>query len=171
MTAELFVEVLGCLANLYIPEFDFQGLVRKHDLLTFLAQYAQPGAVDDDILLEVVMFVGVLCNEGTAATIVRSGLVSAPGRRGLLYGALQAAAWLGSACWQRCGQQRHAPLQQWCGGKGQDWMARCSMHALNGARMGTCSFCFCSRLRVYCLVPTASFCLLPHPHRSTRCSR
>lgn len=33
-------------------------------------------AVDDDILLEVVMFVGVLCNEGTAPLLVESGLVS-----------------------------------------------------------------------------------------------
>jgi hypothetical protein len=32
-------------------------------------------AVDDDILLEVVMFVGVLCNEGTAPLLVESGLV------------------------------------------------------------------------------------------------
>ena len=53
ITAELFVEVLGALANLNIPEFDFLGLARKHDMLSFLAQYAQPGAVDDDILLEV----------------------------------------------------------------------------------------------------------------------
>eukprot|EP00798_Chlamydomonas_sp_ICE-L_P009453 gene9453-32436_t len=60
ITAELFVEVLGCLANLFIPEFDFLGLVHKHSLLEFLAQYAQPGAVDDGILLQVVMFVGVL---------------------------------------------------------------------------------------------------------------
>ncbi|KAG1668473.1 hypothetical protein FOA52_005246 [Chlamydomonas sp. UWO 241] len=76
ITAELFVEVLGALANLYIPEFDFLGLVRKHDLLAFLATYSQPGAVDDDILLEVVMFVGVLCNEGTAPLLVHSGLVN-----------------------------------------------------------------------------------------------
>jgi len=188
ITAELFVEVLGCLANLYLPEFDFFTLVRKHDLLHFLATYAQPGAgeaakmlgphallfathacpcrvhalllvttalllvlhaqstkecnahayhlvahaqitkkraarayhlvahtythwscmpnpqartrhggatshppcrsclrlltcycaVDDDILLEVVMFVGVLANEGTAPMLVESGLVRAP---------------------------------------------------------------------------------------------
>ncbi|KAL6765847.1 kinesin-associated protein-domain-containing protein [Haematococcus lacustris] len=76
ITAELFVEVLGCLANLYLPEFDFFNLVRKHDLLRFLATYAQPGAVDDDILLEVVMFVGVLCNEGTAHMLCDSGLVN-----------------------------------------------------------------------------------------------
>lgn len=41
ITAELFVEVLGTLANLYIPEFDFLNLVRKHSLLPFLATYAQ----------------------------------------------------------------------------------------------------------------------------------
>jgi hypothetical protein len=73
--AELFVEVLGGLANLYIPEFDFLHLVNKHCLLDFLATYAQPGVVDDDILLEVIMFVGVLCNEGTAPLLVASGLV------------------------------------------------------------------------------------------------
>lgn len=33
-------------------------------------------AVDDDILLEVVMFVGILCNEGTAPMLVDAGLVS-----------------------------------------------------------------------------------------------
>mmetsp|Transcript_6170 Transcript_6170/g.13429 ORF Transcript_6170/g.13429 Transcript_6170/m.13429 type:complete len:806 (-) Transcript_6170:755-3172(-) len=76
VTAELFVEVLGTLANLCLPEFDFLNLVRRHDLLRFLATYAQPGAVDDDILLEVVMFVGVLCNEGTAPLLVDSGLVN-----------------------------------------------------------------------------------------------
>jgi hypothetical protein len=76
VTAELFVEVLGTLANLYIPEFDFLGLVKKHELMKFLATYAQPGAVDDDILLEVIMFVGVLCNDGTAPLLVETGLVN-----------------------------------------------------------------------------------------------
>jgi hypothetical protein len=59
VTADLFVEVLGTLANLCVPEFDFQALAQRHDLLNFLAKYAKPDAVDDDILLEVIMFVGV----------------------------------------------------------------------------------------------------------------
>lgn len=59
VTADLFVEVLGTLANLCVPEFDFQALVRRHDLLNFLAKFAEPDAVDDDILLEVIMFIGV----------------------------------------------------------------------------------------------------------------
>lgn len=55
---ELFVEVLGCLANLSLPKFNFGDLVQRHDLLNFLAEFAKPGMVEDDILLEVVMFVG-----------------------------------------------------------------------------------------------------------------
>lgn len=58
VTPDLFVEVLGTLANLSVPEFDFQALAQRHDLVQFLAQFAAPGAVDDDILLEIVMFMG-----------------------------------------------------------------------------------------------------------------
>ncbi|CAD7703555.1 unnamed protein product, partial [Ostreobium quekettii] len=70
VVAELFVEVLGCLANLNIPEFDFHSLASRHGLLEFLSGYLEAGAVDDDILLEVVMFLAVLCNEQTAPMIV-----------------------------------------------------------------------------------------------------
>lgn len=52
------------------------GLVRKHQLLPFLASYAQPGAVEDDILLEVVMYVGTLANASTAPLLVEAGLVA-----------------------------------------------------------------------------------------------
>ena len=58
--AEVFVEVLGCLANLNLPKFNFGDLVERHDLLNFLAEFAKPGMVEDDILLEVVMFVGAI---------------------------------------------------------------------------------------------------------------
>lgn len=58
VSSDLFVEVLGTLANLSVPEFDFQALAQRHDLLNFLAQFAEPDAVDDDILLEVIMFLG-----------------------------------------------------------------------------------------------------------------
>mmetsp|Transcript_8017 Transcript_8017/g.22989 ORF Transcript_8017/g.22989 Transcript_8017/m.22989 type:complete len:794 (-) Transcript_8017:446-2827(-) len=76
INSDLFVEVLGTLANLHITEFNFEALVQKHDLLNFISEFAQPGIVEDDILLEIVIFVGTLCNEGTAAKIVKSGLVT-----------------------------------------------------------------------------------------------
>lgn len=39
------------------------------------AGYAQPGVTEDDILLELVMFMGVVCNEVTAPQLVSTGLV------------------------------------------------------------------------------------------------
>lgn len=49
-----------------------------HDqLLCGCAVYAQPGVTEDDILLELVMFMGVVCDEVTASQLVQTGLVSA----------------------------------------------------------------------------------------------
>ena len=39
------------------------------------AGYAQPGLTEDDILLELVMFVGVVCDDTTAPQLVQTGLV------------------------------------------------------------------------------------------------
>mmetsp|Transcript_31985 Transcript_31985/g.38691 ORF Transcript_31985/g.38691 Transcript_31985/m.38691 type:complete len:802 (+) Transcript_31985:194-2599(+) len=80
-TSELLVEVLGTLGNLNIPEFDFYHLVCEHHLLEFLAHHLSPGEswdmhqVEDDIVLEAIIFVGTLCNENTAPHIVDAGLV------------------------------------------------------------------------------------------------
>jgi len=83
---ELAVEVLGTLGNLAIPEFDYAELIAEHDLLPFLAAFLQPdahyGVVEDDILLEVVIFVGTVCTAGTA------GLVADAGLPGLLFSLL-----------------------------------------------------------------------------------
>lgn len=43
--------------------------------LCMYAGYAQPGITEDDILLELVMFMGVVCNEGTAPQLIQTGLV------------------------------------------------------------------------------------------------
>ncbi|KAL0039405.1 hypothetical protein WJX79_006988 [Trebouxia sp. C0005] len=74
--SDLFVEVLGILVNVDIPSYDWPALIAKHDLLNLLAGYAQPGLTEDDILLEVVMFVGVVCDDTTAPQLVQTGLVS-----------------------------------------------------------------------------------------------
>ena len=43
--------------------------------LCMYAGYAQPSVTEDDILLELVMFMGVVCNEVTAPQLVQTGLV------------------------------------------------------------------------------------------------
>jgi hypothetical protein len=74
-TNELLVEVLGSLGNLNIPQFDPFYLVKEHSLMDFLAAHLVPGEVEDDIVLEVVIFIGTLCSESTATLIVQAGLV------------------------------------------------------------------------------------------------
>lgn len=51
--ANVLVEVLGILGNLNIPDFGFERLVEKYELIHFLAEALQPEVVEDDILLEV----------------------------------------------------------------------------------------------------------------------
>ena len=73
---DLLVEIVGVLSNLTIEGFNFSAFIRQHDLLPFLGSYLQPGVVEDDIVLEVVMFAGTLCTVETAEALVRSGMVS-----------------------------------------------------------------------------------------------
>lgn len=73
---DLLVEVLGVLSNLNIENFNYAQFIADHELLSFLSSYLQPGTVEDDIVLEVVMFVGTLCTAETANDLVSSGLVS-----------------------------------------------------------------------------------------------
>lgn len=73
--ANVLVEALGILGNLNLPEFGFEALVDKYDLITFLAEALQPEVVEDDILLEIVVFLSVLCNARTAGKIVKTPLI------------------------------------------------------------------------------------------------
>lgn len=74
---ELLVEILGTLGNLTNLDMDFEEHVRTHDLLYFLSMHLQSGLIEDDIILEVTIFIGTLCDSlETAEMIVSSGLVS-----------------------------------------------------------------------------------------------
>lgn len=74
---DLFLEVLGCLANLDIPAFDYAALLAATGLHDVLARHAAAAATPDDVLLEVVMATGVLCaDEAAASLLVETGLVS-----------------------------------------------------------------------------------------------
>jgi len=74
-STDLLVEILGTLGNLNIPHFDYTNLVYQHDLLSFLTSHIHPGVVEDDIMLEVVIFTGTIANEALAMDLVNSGLV------------------------------------------------------------------------------------------------
>ncbi|CAG9461545.1 unnamed protein product [Pedinophyceae sp. YPF-701] len=78
VTSNVLVEVLGMLGNVgSLPGVDFAKILREHDLLRFLAAAVRPDMVEDDILLEVVVFLGALCSDTTAPMIVEAGLIPA----------------------------------------------------------------------------------------------
>ncbi|GAB4815647.1 hypothetical protein N2152v2_002693 [Parachlorella kessleri] len=76
-TPDMFLEVLGCLANLDIPGYDYEALLTTTHLHEVLGRHATAAATPDDVLLEVVMATGVLCTDATAALLVEAGLVDA----------------------------------------------------------------------------------------------
>jgi len=77
VTSNVLVEVLGVLGNMTIAEVDFETLVQEHGLIDFLAAAIRPDVVEDDILLEVVVFLGTLCTARTAPLIVATPLIEA----------------------------------------------------------------------------------------------
>ena len=73
--SDLMVEVLGTLGNLNIPQIDMTELCQEHGLLEYMAALLNPGAVEDDVALEAIIFVGALVNDANADLIVQAGLV------------------------------------------------------------------------------------------------
>mmetsp|Transcript_33203 Transcript_33203/g.81593 ORF Transcript_33203/g.81593 Transcript_33203/m.81593 type:complete len:369 (+) Transcript_33203:254-1360(+) len=73
--SDLMVEVLGTLGNLNIPQFDMTELCQEHGLLEYMAALMNPGAVEDDVALEAVIFTGAVVNEGNAHLLVDAGVV------------------------------------------------------------------------------------------------
>ncbi|GBG72063.1 hypothetical protein CBR_g10998 [Chara braunii] len=74
-SSDLMVEVMGTLGNLTNAASALEGLVQEFDLLRFLSNHIHPGVIEDDILLEVVIFTGTTCTEASAPGLVSSGLV------------------------------------------------------------------------------------------------
>eukprot|EP00164_Ancoracysta_twista_P002021 GFYU01002664.1.p1 GENE.GFYU01002664.1~~GFYU01002664.1.p1 ORF type:complete len:747 (-),score=301.65 GFYU01002664.1:27-2267(-) len=68
--SDLLVEVLGTLGNLTLPEYDFARLIEEYDLLEFFAKHLTPGYSDDDIVLEVVIFIGTLATDPECGPLV-----------------------------------------------------------------------------------------------------
>eukprot|EP00162_Nutomonas_longa_P008229 comp18370_c0_seq1/m.32704 comp18370_c0_seq1/g.32704 ORF comp18370_c0_seq1/g.32704 comp18370_c0_seq1/m.32704 type:complete len:278 (-) comp18370_c0_seq1:67-900(-) len=59
----VLVEALGILGNCVIEGFDFAKLISDFGLVDFLHKYLQPGSSEDDVVLEVVIFIGTLMSD------------------------------------------------------------------------------------------------------------
>ena len=74
--ADLMVEVVGLLANLSIPDFDYAAFVSEFELLDFISERLLPDAASDDVVLQLVMLLGtVLADDECAQLVARSGII------------------------------------------------------------------------------------------------
>eukprot|EP00047_Mylnosiga_fluctuans_P022251 m.116739 g.116739 ORF g.116739 m.116739 type:complete len:798 (-) comp9189_c0_seq1:179-2572(-) len=73
---DLLVEVVGILANLLIPDFNYEKLMEEYGLLDFIVQRLLPGAALDDLVLEIVVLVRtLLADDGCAQMMAKSGVI------------------------------------------------------------------------------------------------
>jgi hypothetical protein len=69
---------LGTLANLTIPDLDWELVLKEYKLVPYLKDKLKPGAAEDDLVLEVVIMIGtVSMDDSCAALLAKSGIIPA----------------------------------------------------------------------------------------------
>uniref|UniRef100_A0AAZ3QAF7 Kinesin-associated protein 3 n=1 Tax=Oncorhynchus tshawytscha TaxID=74940 RepID=A0AAZ3QAF7_ONCTS len=75
---EYVIECLGTLANLTIPDLDWELVLKEYNLVPYLKDHLKPGSAEDDLILEVVIMIGtVSMDDSCAATMAKSGIIPA----------------------------------------------------------------------------------------------
>nr|XP_020480748.1 kinesin-associated protein 3-like isoform X2 [Monopterus albus] len=75
---EWVLECLGTLANLTIPDLDWELVLKEYNLVPYLKDRLKPGSAEDDLILEVVLMIGtVSMDDACAAMLAKSGIIPA----------------------------------------------------------------------------------------------
>ncbi|KAM4628521.1 kinesin-associated protein 3a [Polymixia lowei] len=75
---EFVIECLGTLANLTIPDLDWELVLKEYNLVPYLKDRLKPGSAEDDLILEVVIMIGtVSMDDSCAALLAKSGIIPA----------------------------------------------------------------------------------------------
>ncbi|KAM9720043.1 kinesin-associated protein 3-like [Menidia menidia] len=75
---EWVLECLGTLANLTIPDLDWELVLKEYNLVPYLKDRLRPGSAEDDLILEVVIMIGtVSMDDACAAMLAKSGIIPA----------------------------------------------------------------------------------------------
>lgn len=73
---EFRLECVGVLANLTSPDLNYELLLKEFNLVAWIKQNLQPGKAEDDLVLEVVILVGTVCNDDACAKMLaQSGII------------------------------------------------------------------------------------------------
>uniref|UniRef100_A0A3Q2UZ52 Kinesin-associated protein 3b n=1 Tax=Haplochromis burtoni TaxID=8153 RepID=A0A3Q2UZ52_HAPBU len=72
------LECLGTLANLTIPDLDWELVLKEYNLVPYLKDRLKPGSAEDDLILEVVIMIGtVSMDDACAVMLAKSGIIPA----------------------------------------------------------------------------------------------
>ncbi|KAM4738542.1 kinesin-associated protein 3a [Anableps anableps] len=75
---EFVIECLGTLANLTIPDLDWELVLKEYNLVPYLKDRLKPGSAEDDLILEVVILIGtVSMDDSCVAMLAKSGIIPA----------------------------------------------------------------------------------------------
>ncbi|KFO75388.1 Kinesin-associated protein 3, partial [Cuculus canorus] len=75
---EFVIECLGTLANLTLPDLDWELVLKEYKLVPYLKDKLKPGVAEDDLVLEVVIMIGtVSMDDSCAALLAKSGIIPA----------------------------------------------------------------------------------------------
>jgi hypothetical protein len=73
---EFLIETVGTLGNLNITDIDYEALLREYDLVEWIKNMLQPGNAEDDLVLDVIVLVGAVCNDDACANLLsKSGII------------------------------------------------------------------------------------------------
>ncbi|KAL5012631.1 hypothetical protein ScPMuIL_011182 [Solemya velum] len=67
---EFSLECLGILGNLTIPDLDYELILKEYNLVPWIKSKLQPGSSEDDLVLEVIILVGTVCNDDSCAKLL-----------------------------------------------------------------------------------------------------
>uniref|UniRef100_A0A3P9IH53 Kinesin-associated protein 3b n=1 Tax=Oryzias latipes TaxID=8090 RepID=A0A3P9IH53_ORYLA len=72
------LECLGTLANLTIPDLDWELVLKEYNLVPYLKDQLKPGSAEGDLTLEVVIMIGtVSMDHACAVMLAKSGIIPA----------------------------------------------------------------------------------------------
>ncbi|KAG7248359.1 hypothetical protein CRUP_037869, partial [Coryphaenoides rupestris] len=75
---EFVIECLGTLANLTIPDLDWELVLKEYNLVPYLKDRLKPGSAEDDLILEVVIMIGTISmDDAGAAMLADAGVIPA----------------------------------------------------------------------------------------------
>lgn len=73
---EFLIETVGTLGNLNITDIDYEALLREYRLVDWIKDMLQPNRAEDDLVLDVIVLVGAVCNDDACANLLsKSGII------------------------------------------------------------------------------------------------